>query len=124
MPEKGQEESSRQATTPEDFPTTAPSHLPSGDYSYTVELVGTVQHTLGKLTEAVEGLKEQTKQHSTEIRTISQDIHSAKTTMKVVGAILAAVLAFGGWAINKGVDTFMQISQRSSTTRSPAPTQK
>ena len=83
-----------------------------------------MQHTLGKLTEAVEGLKEQTKQHSTEIRTISQDIHGAKTTMKVVGAILAALLAFGGWVINKGVDTFMQISQRSSTTQSPAPTQK
>ena len=82
-----------------------------------------MQHTLGKLTEAVEGLKEQTKQHSTEIRTISQDIHSSKNTMKVVGAILTVILAFAGWGINKAVDTFMQISQRPPTTHSMPPTQ-
>ena len=121
MPERGHEGPSRQATTPEEFPTAASSHLPSGDYSYTVELVGTMQNTLGKLTEAVEGLKEQTKQNNTEIRAISQDIHAAKTTMKVVGVIMAAALAFAGWAINKTVDTVMQISQQPPTAQSAPP---
>ena len=121
MLEKEHERSSHRATTPEGFPTTASSQLPSGDYSYTVELVGTMQNTLGKLTEAVEGLKEQTKQNNTEIRAISQDIHTAKTMMKVVGAIMAAALAFAGWAINKTVDTVMEISQQPPTALSAPP---
>ena len=106
-------------TTPEAFPTTAPQ-LPSGDYSYTVELVGTIQHQLGRLTEAVETLKTQTTEHGNKLSSIGQDIHAAKTTLKVVGAILAALLAFAGWVGNKAIDAFVQ-SRQASAIHQPKP---
>jgi hypothetical protein len=85
------------ATTPEAFPTISPP-LPSGDYSYTVELVGTIHHELGRLTEAVNSLKEHAKERdrkledlAKEIREVSKDVHSAKvagkTLLWVVGII-------------------------------------
>jgi hypothetical protein len=83
--------------TPEDYPVSSsqPSY-PSGDYSYTVELVGTIQHQLGKLTEAVETLKTKTDQHGKTLEDVGRDIHTAKTTLKIVGAILAGLLALAG----------------------------
>jgi hypothetical protein len=91
--------SSRAPTTPEDFPVTSQSAYPSGDYSYTVELVGTIQHQLGKLTEAVESLKEKTNHHGDKIEQIGKDIHGAKVALYVVGIIVAGAVAFLGWAI-------------------------
>jgi hypothetical protein len=96
------------STTPEDFPVTSPGGYPSGDYSYTVELVGTIQHQLGKLTEAVETLKAISTEHGRKLADISGDIHTAKTTLKIVGGILAAVLAFAGWVGNKAVDAYVE----------------
>jgi hypothetical protein len=95
------------ATVPTRFAETNPP-LPSGDYSYTVELVSTMNHQLGKLTEAVDSLKDQSRSHGQEIREISRDIHTFKVTATIVGAILAAAIAFAGWAINKGVDAYVQ----------------
>jgi len=43
---KGPRGKSTNLTTPEAFPTTAPQ-LPSGDYSYTLEVVMAMQATLG-----------------------------------------------------------------------------
>ena len=96
-------------TVPSDYPVTSP--FPSGDYSYTVELVGTIQNQLGKLTEAVETLKAQTADHGNKLSEIGKDIHAAKTTLKIVGAIIAALLAFAGWVGNKAVDAFVQTRQ-------------
>jgi hypothetical protein len=72
---------SRRSTsgTPADFPIqTPPLQLPGADYSYTVELVGDIQHQLGKLTEAVENLKEKAESHSKELRDIGKSVHTAK----------------------------------------------
>ena len=100
-------------STPSDFPIQPPAQqLPGGDYSYTVEVVGTINHALGKLTEAVDTLKDQVKEHGSELKTISRDIHTAKTPLKIVGALLAALLAFAGWAINKGVDAYVASHQQ------------
>src|SRR5689334_7053124 len=105
MAEKDRPSRSRASATPEDYATTASSSVPPGaDYKLTVDLVGSLQHELGKLTEAVNSLKEQSRDHGLELKTISRDIHTAKTTVKIVGGILAALLAFSGWAINKAVD--------------------
>jgi len=105
-------------SVPTSFPDITPP-LPSGDYSYTVELVGRIQHQLGKLTEAVESMKVQIKDHGSEIKDISKDIHTAKTTVKIVGAILAALLAFAAWAINKGVDAY--VASHAPTSSSAVP---
>jgi hypothetical protein len=100
-------------TTPEDYSTTSSgSGLPGADYSYTVELVGTIQLQLGKLIEAVESLKGQVKDHGAEIKAISTDIHTAKITLAIAGAIITALLAFAGWAINKGVDVYVSSHQQ------------
>jgi len=65
-----------------------------------VELVGTIQNQLGKLTEAVESLKEQSRIHSKELKDFSKDFHAAKITGKallwlvgIVGAILGIFLS-------------------------------
>jgi hypothetical protein len=88
------------ATPPPQFAETPPFSYPSGDYSYTVELVATIQHTLGRLTEAVESLKAQSKEHSDEIKAIGKDVYAAKAVGRtllwvvgVVGTLLGIVLA-------------------------------
>jgi hypothetical protein len=67
--------------------------LPSGDYSYTVELVGAIQNQLGKLTEAVDSLKSQSKDQAKELKDIGKDIHAFKVALTVGVAILGAVFA-------------------------------
>ena len=67
-----------------------------------------MQSTLGRLTEAVETLKTQSSAHDDKLSKISADIHTAKITVRIVGVILTAVIAIAGWAINKGVDAFVQ----------------
>jgi len=85
-------------TTPEGYPTSpSPQHLPSGDYSYTVEVVGTINHALGKLTEAVETLKEQSREHGKELKQIGRDIHAAK----MVGGFLIAAAGLVGWVVHE-----------------------
>jgi len=74
-------------------------------------LVADIQNRLGRLTEAVETLKTQTTDHGKKLSDISQDIHAAKITLKVVGSILAALLAFACWMGNKAVDAFIQNRQ-------------
>jgi hypothetical protein len=91
-------DSPRGAITPPDFPATPPPpQWPSGDYAYTVDLVGTINNQLGKLTEAVDSLKEQSKEHGKEIKIIGKDIHAAK----VVGAFLVLSSGFVGWVIHE-----------------------
>ena len=75
---------SRYAETP------PPPSYSSGDYSYTVELVGTIQNQLGKLTQAVETLTKE----STEIRKKVDKLSHIVYAAGVVGAILVAVAGF------------------------------
>jgi hypothetical protein len=103
MPDKeGKPSRTRAAATPEDFPTTPSSHTgyPSGDYSYTVELVSAIQHQLGALTEAVNSLKDQTKEQGKKLDDVRMDVHAAKAGGKtllwvvgIVGTLLGLFLA-------------------------------
>jgi hypothetical protein len=86
-----------QPTTPEAFPTQSP--LPSGDYSYTVEIVMKMQQTMGTLTEAVNSLKEDSREYRTELKTLGKEFHGVKVGVRWV---IGVCLAFGGlisWAI-------------------------
>jgi len=93
MPETVKRPRSNRPTTPEDFPTTAP--LPSGDYSYTVEIVMGLQRSIGQLTEAVNHLKEGFKEQKNELGKINQDIHTGKGMAKAFGIVLSAMGAIG-----------------------------
>ncbi len=95
-------------TTPEDYPTTSSGH-PSGDYSYTVELVGTIQHTLGKLTEAVESLKGQSKGHGEKLEQIGKDVHAAKVLLGFCGAAIVAVGTVASLLIKALLDYYVRL---------------
>jgi hypothetical protein len=95
MPDYGKR--TRNPTTPEEFPTTSPP--PSGDYSYTLEIVMQMQVTMGKLLEAVETLKADSKEYRAELKTIGQDIHGAKVGFRWVIAVCMVFGGLVGWAI-------------------------
>jgi phosphotransferase system glucose/maltose/N-acetylglucosamine-specific IIC component len=99
MPETPRRSRSSGPTKSPDFPVSTPQQSPSGDYSYTVELVGTIQKEIGGLIEAVNSLKEQSKEHGKELKDLSKDFHAVKVTGKtllwligIVGAILGIFL--------------------------------
>jgi hypothetical protein len=85
--------------TPADFPIQPhAAQLPGADYSYTVELVGSINRELGQLTEAVNGLKEQAKDRDKkhedlvkEIRAVAFDVHGAKTAGKALLWVLSII---------------------------------
>jgi len=88
---------SNSPTTPENFPTQAP--LPSGDYSYTVEIVMQMQMTMGRLLEAVEGLKGDSKEHGKELSALSKEVHGYKVGLRWVIGTCAVIGGIIGWAI-------------------------
>jgi hypothetical protein len=65
-----------------------PPNLPSGDYSYTLEVVMNMQLAIGKLTEAVEGLKNKQANQEKKLDKISHQIFAAIVLLLVIGAIL------------------------------------
>ncbi len=83
----------------EDYPVTSSyaGHHP-GDFSY-VELVADIQNRLGRLTEAVDFLKDQTKEHGRELKSIGKDLHAAK----VVGGLLMVLAGGLGWVVHEVV---------------------
>lgn len=92
-------------TTPEAFPTLAP-HLPSGDYSYTLEVVMGMQKTLGELTQAVKTLTDQVKEHGNKIDGACKDIHAAKVVVGVLGAVTIAIATVLGFVAKAAIDYF------------------
>ena len=76
---------------PDKFPEVPPAQShPSGDYSYTVELVGTIQNQLGRLTQAIETLTRDSTDVRRKVDRLSHIVYAAG----VVGAILALILGF------------------------------
>lgn len=87
---------------PSRYPEIPPPQVqPSGDYSYTLEVVMAMQGTLGKLTEAVESLKIKTESHSSKLEAIGKDVHAAKVVVGVVGALIVAAGAAIGFTIKE-----------------------
>jgi hypothetical protein len=79
---------------------------PSGDYSYTVEIVMRMQDTMGQLKEAVTSLKEQSKHHDEkleqigkDVHAVGKDVHAAKVTIWVVCVLTVAAAALVGWIV-------------------------
>jgi hypothetical protein len=93
----------RSATPNRIVDTTPP--LPSGDYSYTLEIVMKMQESMGKLSEAVESLKSQSHIHGEKLDLIGKDVHAAKVVISVVGGLI--VLAVGAlWVLARAALDF------------------
>ena len=103
MAEKDRGKTKRE-TTPEEFPVSSPQSLPSGDYSYTLEVVMGMQATLGQLTEAINGLKEQSKSQGQDLKAIGLDVHAGKILLKV----LLWVVGLAGALLGIALTAFMK----------------
>jgi hypothetical protein len=109
MPEKEPGNSGRSSrpasATPEDYPVTSShSAYPSGDYSYTLEVVMGMQKTLGGLAEGIRNLTEQSKGHDEELKKVCRDVHAAKVVVGVVGALFVAAATFLGFVVKAYLD--------------------
>src|ERR1035441_5770978 len=95
-------ETGRQTRTPKAAPATpedyAPPPYPSPSHDFTLQAVMHMQETVGKLVEAVESLKDQSKERDrklddivSEIHSLGKDVHAAKaigrTLLWVIGAV-------------------------------------
>jgi hypothetical protein len=92
-------ERSRQ-TTPSGLPDTTPQALPSGDYTYVLEIVMNMQVSMGKLIEAVDSLKAQSKDQSDKMHEIRRDVHAAKVVMRVLGGLIVLGGGILAWFIS------------------------
>jgi hypothetical protein len=93
------EKVSRPPTTtgPPNVPTTPPSiPLAALDQSFVLQMMLDLKASVASLKESVDSLKDQAKDHGTEIRQISKDVHAAK----VVGAFVVLAASFLGFVIN------------------------
>lgn len=108
MPDRDAGKPGRQpaSASSEDYAVSSSHEYHPGGLGY-VELVADIQHRLGRLSEAVETLKTETLNHGNKLSAISNDIHAAKVSLRIVGAIIASLLAFACWAGNKAFDAFM-----------------
>jgi hypothetical protein len=76
------------ATTPEAYPTTAPQ-LPSGDYSYILEIVMGMQRTLGKIEQAVDTLTTDSRENIRKVSRLSHIIYAAGVVVLIAVAIFS-----------------------------------
>lgn len=85
---KGKEHqgSPTEPTNPTQFAETPPP-LSSGDYSF-LEIVMAMQHAMGQLTEAVNGLKSKQEEQGRKLEAISHKVYAAVAIVLVLGAIL------------------------------------
>ena len=67
-----------------------------------------MQIAMGKLTEAVESLKTDSKEHRQKLDSLSKDVHSAKVVLKVVGGIIAGAFSI----LSVAVTVFLTFHKR------------
>ena len=63
-----------------------------------------MQSTMGRLSEAVESLKDQSKEQGKELKAVSSDVHAAKVVVGAVGATIIGLLGFLGWVAKAYLD--------------------
>jgi len=91
--------------TPEEYSTVSSSSFPSGDYTYVLEIVMRMQESMGRLTEAVGSLKEQSKAHGEKLDQVTKDVHAAKVVVGAVGGLIVIIGGIVAWLINTYIST-------------------
>jgi len=84
---------------PQRMAETNPPTIPMVDYSFTLQAVMDMQKSVGKLTEAVESLKDQSKRQSDKLDQIGKDVHAAKVVVSVVCGLIIVAASLLGWVI-------------------------
>jgi hypothetical protein len=92
-------------TTPR-YPETTPQMIPSGDYTYVLEVVMQMQKSMGQLTEAVGTLKESRSEQNKKLETITEKLE--KINRKIYAALIlllaiGSVLTFFAKSINDAI---------------------
>jgi len=64
-----------------------------------VKIMMEMKGDMGKLTEAVDGLKAEQQYQRRELSDMKKDIHAGKVALGVAGAIVAGSITFLGWVI-------------------------
>lgn len=75
---------------PREFPQTPPP--PLTDWSWSLQMLMELQKTVGSLSQSVEMLTRQNKEHEKKLDRISHRIYAAVVVLTVVGAVLLWVL--------------------------------
>jgi len=81
---------------PPNVPISPPVPLAALDQSFVLQMMLDLKASVASLKESVDSLKDQSKEHGTEIRAIAKDVHAAK----VVGAFIVLAAGFLGFVIN------------------------
>jgi hypothetical protein len=105
--EKPQKASRGASSTPEETSVSSSgSGYSSGNESY-VETVATIHSGMGRLTEAVESLKEQSRNHDRkldqigiDVHEIGKDVHAWKLTIRVVFGLIVLLGGLIGWILD------------------------
>jgi hypothetical protein len=82
----------------------------AGQGSWMMQSIMEMQKTQGQLVEAVQSLREGQRETQARVETLSrevgamgQKVHTAQTVIWVVGAGLAGIVGFAGWAITNAI---------------------
>jgi hypothetical protein len=74
--------------------------------------VGSIQHELGKLTEAVETLKAKADSHASELATIGRDVHAGKVVLRIIAVLAGVIATLLGFAFKAYLDHLWRIPAR------------
>jgi len=106
--DRGEPRPSRDQVTPARLPETTPPVVPSGDYTYTLEIVMNMQLAMGKLMEAVESLKSSSKDQGDKLEEVRRDVHGAKVALRIIMGIAALLGTFIGWLLTRAWDVILK----------------
>jgi hypothetical protein len=96
MPSREDRERGRE-TNPSRFPETTPPVQPADYAVHTVQTVLEMQRTLGGVEKAIKNLEDRSKEYGDKLDNIGKDVHAAK----VVGGVIAAIMAVLGWLLHE-----------------------
>jgi hypothetical protein len=81
---------------------------PSSDYSFTLQAVMEMQKILGGLTQAVNTLTEQQKEHGAKLENIGKDVHGARVALKIIATIGIGLATILGWLLARAWDIILK----------------
>jgi hypothetical protein len=92
---------------PPKMPSTNPPY-PGSDYSFTLQAVMEMHKTLGGLTQAVNTLAEQQKEHGIKLENIGKDVHGARVALKIFATIGIGLATIVGWILARAWDIILK----------------